>query len=67
MRGGTVKQFKDLLETMKKVYPYEDEKTYLSTYDEQRLVPCAVTIITEDEQTGVEIRMHKRIEENNYE
>lgn len=63
MRGGTVKQFKDLLEDMKKVYPYKDEKTFLSTYDEDRLVPYAVTIITEDEETGVEIRMHKRIEE----
>jgi hypothetical protein len=63
MRGGTVKQFKDLLEEMKKVYSYKDEKTFLSTYDEQRLVPFAVTVITEDEQTGVEIRMHKRIEE----
>ena len=63
MNGGTVKQFKDTLEEMKKVYKYNDEKTFLSTYDAQRIVPYAITLITTDEKTGVEVRMHKRIEE----
>lgn len=67
MRGGTVKQFKDILEEMKTIYKYDDEKTALSTYDEARLVPYAVTIITTDERTGIEVRMHKRVEERLHE
>lgn len=60
-RGGTVKQFKDVLEEMKKVYPYDDEKTRLSTIDIYRNVPCCVEIITTDEATGVEIMMQKSV------
>ena len=60
-RGGTVKQFKDVLEEMKKVYPYDDEKTRLSTIDVYRNVPCSVEIITTDKATGVEIIMQKSI------
>lgn len=62
-RGGTVKQFKDTLDEMKKVYNYKDEKTRLSVMESSRnLSPSSVCIVTTDEGTGVEVRMFKEVE-----
>lgn len=30
---GTVKQFKDILDEMKTIYPFDDSKTYIQTRD----------------------------------
>lgn len=59
---GTVKQFKDMLEEMKTIYPYEDDKTILSTHDIMTLGHTALEIKTTDEKTGVTIVMSKRCE-----
>ena len=64
-RGGTVKQFKDALEEMKKIYPYDEEKTRLSTIDNPRdFSPVTASIITTDESTGIVIQMHKDVKED---
>lgn len=31
--NGTVKQLKSMLEEMHSIYPFEDDKTFLSTHD----------------------------------
>lgn len=61
--SGTVKQFKDILEEMKNIYPFKDENTYMSTLDLQRCEHARLTIETIDEKTGIQIEMSKEIEE----
>ena len=59
---GTVKQFKDMLQEMKTIYPYDDEKTYLSTDCVRTMSPDRLEIRTVDEKTGVTIVMAKDVE-----
>lgn len=61
--NGTVKQFKDMLEEMKTIYPYKDEKTHLSTHDVFTMGNRALEISTIDEKTGIKIVMAKRCDE----
>lgn len=62
-RGITVKQFKDTLESMKKIYNYDDEKTRLSScIDLIRGGIGEVEIMTIDNETGVLICMTKKVE-----
>lgn len=61
--NGTVKQFKDILEEMRNVYPFKDEKTFLSTHGILSQGNNALEIHTEDEKTGVTIVMSKRLPE----
>ena len=62
MVGGTVKQFKDALEEMKKLFPYNEEKTRISTIDEKGYDNHRLTIVTTDEETGIFIQMSKQID-----
>lgn len=59
---GTVKEFKDILDEMKGIYPYEDEKTWLSTHNILTREPDSLEIATVDETTGISIVMAKRCE-----
>lgn len=59
----TVKQYKDLLEEMKKVYPYEDEKTNINYMFDMISRYPNLEIQTKDEKTGVIIVMSKQFEE----
>lgn len=59
---GTVKQFKDMLEEMKTVYPYDDEKAYLSTENIRDMSHSHLELRTVDEKTGVTIVMAKDVE-----
>lgn len=63
---GTVKQFKDALEEMKMIYPYEEKKTYLSTHNilECRNISSFLEVTTEDEITGIKITMAKDVAED---
>lgn len=61
-QGGTVKQFKDVLEEMKTIYPYDDEKTRLCTSDVRTFAPTQASIVTTDEATGIIIQMTKGVQ-----
>lgn len=58
---GTVKQFKDMIEEMRTVYPFEDDKTYLSTHNIVSGDNSRLEIQTKDEKTGVDIVMSKHV------
>ena len=60
---GTVKQFKDALEEMKMIYPYEEDSTYLSTHNilECRNMYSFLEVTTEDQATGIRITMAKDV------
>lgn len=60
---GTVKQFKDILEEMKTIYPYKDEDTILSTNNRKTMHHDALEISTTDEETGIKIVMAKQCRE----
>lgn len=59
---GTVKQFKDMLEEMKTVYSYDDEKTRLSTHNIFSRENDSLELETIDEKTGIKIVMSKCVE-----
>lgn len=57
----TVKQFIDTLDEMHTIYPFEDDKTEIST---QNLITGENNILhiyTKDEKTDIEISMEKKI------
>ena len=62
VRGMTLKQFYDVLEDMRTIYPFEADKTYLGNL---RDLPSDsilnVEILTKDEKTGVEIILRKGV------
>ena len=61
---GTVKQLKDTLEAMKKIYQFSDDKTQITI--ERDVMSCrndVLEIYTTDEKTGVKIQMTKSITE----
>lgn len=60
--NGTVKQFKETLEEMKTIYPYEDDKTVIQTRDIISLGNNHLSIATKDEKTGILVEMSKRID-----
>ena len=57
--NGTVKQFKDTLEVMRKVYPFEDDKTRMQTRSLETLDHNHLSIVTQDEKTGVWVEMSR--------
>lgn len=60
--NGTVKQFKDTLEEMKTIYPYEDDKTYIQTRNDlAELGYNNLCLATTDEKTGVLIELSKKV------
>lgn len=62
VRGMSLQQFYDVLEDMRKIYPFEANKTYLGNL---RDLPSDslrnVEIITMDEKTGIQIVMSKGV------
>lgn len=62
VRGMSLQQFYDVLEDMRKIYPFEANKTYLGNL---RDLPSDslrnVEIITKDEKTGIQIVMNKGV------
>ncbi len=60
--SGTVKQLKDALETMRKIYQYDEEKTCFDMESNiYRAFNTVAVIRTKDEETGVEIKMSKEL------
>ena len=63
VRGMTLKQFYDVLEEMRTIYPFEADKTYLGNL---RDLPSDsfmnVEILTKDEKTGIQIVMSKGVD-----
>ena len=63
VRGMTLQQFYDVLEDMRKIYPFEADKTHLGNL---RDLPSDsmrnVEIITRDERTGVQIVLSKGVD-----
>lgn len=63
VRGMTLKQFYDVLEEMRTIYPFEADKTYLGELrDLQSGSLMNVEIVTRDEKTGVQIVMSKGVD-----
>lgn len=58
---GTVKQFKDMIEEMRSIYPFGDEKAYMSTHDLVTRENSRLQIQVKDEKTGVLIVMEKYV------
>lgn len=58
---GTVKQFKDMIEEMRLIYPFDDEKAYMSTHDLVTRENSRLQIQVKDEKTGVFIVMEKYV------
>lgn len=59
--NGTVKQFKDMIKEMRTIYPFEDDKTYLSTHNIVSVDNNRLEIQTKDDKTGVDIVMSKHV------
>lgn len=57
--GMTVKDFQDILQDMKSIYPFEDQETRLCTYNSNSRAHDTVEIVTTDKNTGVIISMCK--------
>lgn len=62
---GTVKQFKDTLEEMRSIYPFQDDKTYIQTRDIVSLGNNHLSLATTDEKTGILIEMSKKVTREN--
>lgn len=57
----TIKNLKDTLETMRKVYEYEDDKTnFYNNFSGEKVLHISTT----DEETGVYIEMSKSLAED---
>ena len=62
-RGMTLKEFNDTVETMRTIYPFEDDKTRIcELYDFESNSMKRVEIITKDERTNTQIVMSKDVE-----
>ena len=61
---GTVKNFKDAIEEMKSIYPFDESKTRLSTHNIVEFTHGTLELCTTDEKTGITICMSKRVDEN---
>ena len=59
--NGTVEQFKDAIEEMRTIYPFDDDETFMSTYDLNSGSHDHLQIHVVDEKTGIDIIMSKRI------
>lgn len=58
IRRPTIKNLKDTLETMRKVYDYKDDKTiFYNNFSGEKVLHISTT----DEETGVNIEMSKSL------
>ena len=63
LSGATIKQFKETIETMRKAYPFEDDKTRIvSETDSYNMSHTFLEVTTVDESTGVKVNLTKSIE-----
>ena len=63
MMHPTLKQFMKTIEVMRKTYPFKDEETRIvSTYDPRTGICTLIDLVTDDKETGVEVRLTKEIE-----
>lgn len=60
----TVKQFKDTIEEMRTIYPFDDDKSYISTFDILRQTENIFRIRTVDEKTGITVILEKNLKGN---
>lgn len=61
--GMTLKQFDDVIQEMKSIYPFEDDKAYIGNLHEMSTdMPSQVEIHTKDEKTGIKIVMLKGVD-----
>lgn len=62
VRGMTLKQFNDVLEEMRTIYPYNPETTRLGDLNDMCTDSLRqVEIITTDEATGIQIVLSKGV------
>lgn len=59
--AATVKQFLDTLETMRSIYPFENAKTRLQTRNIASLEHDHLSIVTQDERTGVWVELSRNM------
>lgn len=65
--NGTIKQFKDAIEEMRKIYPFKDELTHLSTYNIMSKEHNMLELRTVDKETGITVCLSKVIGFTKYE
>ena len=67
LTGMTLKKFGELVEDMRKVYPFEDDKTTIvDTRDECWDAHMRLDIRTYDEEHDVHVRLSKGIDADEY-
>lgn len=60
LKGMTITQFKDIVEDMRKVYPFTDNNAkIIDTHDEYTAANTMLEILAYDEDTGVNIHLSK--------
>ena len=57
LSGATVKEFKDVLEVMRSVYPFKDEETYVTSDINRYTAEHSVLEITTKDKTGVRVNL----------
>ena len=63
VKGMTIKEFNDVLNTMHGIYPFKPETTYLGDFKDVIFDSLRqVEIVTTDEETGIKIIMAKSVE-----
>lgn len=61
--GMSIKQFNDVISEMKTIYPFDDDKTFISNLkDRISNSQRCVEIVTTDKNTGINILMSKSVE-----
>ena len=58
----TIQEMNNALDEIRKIYNFDDKKTFISLRDAISMSETKVTIATEDEETGVYIELSKRPE-----
>ncbi len=62
MRGMSLAQMKEVLDEMRSIYKYDDERTYLGDLrDLRENAQRCVEIMTVDEKTDITVVMNKRV------
>ena len=63
LRGATITEFLETVETMRTVYPFENDKAHIvSTFDYQSNSHSNLELYVKDEKTGVHVTMQKEVE-----
>lgn len=57
LSGATVKEFKDVIELMRTVYPFKDEETYITSDINLCTLEHSVIEITTKDKTGVRVNL----------